>query len=379
MPPTLAGREREIEQFRKALQQTQVLANPLVTGLRGVGKTVLLDRFKATAISQGWLWAGADASDEACKSRENLVTRLFADLSGVTEGFNTHRESGTGPTTAHALNFAYLVERYNAAPWLTSDRLKAVLDTVHAALPQEVKGIVFAYDEAQELARDAQGGPLPMLLEVFQSLQKRGVPFLLVLCGLPALPQQLVAARPNAERMFDVMTLGYLNEEQTLEAIRGPAKNSPIEFTPSAASHIWRLSGGYPYFIQFICRESFDFFAQQMRSGGELRVPVRSIIMKLDSSFFSGRWGKATDRERDLMSIIAELPSADKEFTIKEIASAPPGDIKPFTAAYIGVLVNKLCESGFIYKNRFGKYSFAFPMMASFIKRQKNPLKPIPD
>src|SRR5713226_7993106 len=83
MPPYLAGREEETDQFRRLLDQETILKNLVLTGLRGLGKTVLLETFKPMAMQAGWLWAGADLSESTSISEENLATRLLTDLSVV--------------------------------------------------------------------------------------------------------------------------------------------------------------------------------------------------------------------------------------------------------------------------------------------------------
>src|SRR5437763_1229422 len=88
MPPFLAGRKDEEQQFRRLLQQREILENLILTGLRGVGKTVLLETFKPIAISEGWLWAGTDMSEIASVSESNLATRLLTDLAVVTSAFS---------------------------------------------------------------------------------------------------------------------------------------------------------------------------------------------------------------------------------------------------------------------------------------------------
>src|ERR1700732_853853 len=85
-PPFLAGREREREEFVRLLGQSVILENPILTGLRGVGKTVLLDTFKPLAIQMGWRWTSTDLSESATISEESLATRVMTDLALVTEG-----------------------------------------------------------------------------------------------------------------------------------------------------------------------------------------------------------------------------------------------------------------------------------------------------
>src|ERR1700679_1027400 len=89
MPPYLAGRERETEEFHQLLEQDTILSNLILTGLRGLGKTVLLETFKPMAIQAGWLWSGADLSESTSVSEENMATRLLTDLAVVTSSIAT--------------------------------------------------------------------------------------------------------------------------------------------------------------------------------------------------------------------------------------------------------------------------------------------------
>jgi hypothetical protein len=91
----------------------------------------------------------------------------------------------------------------------------------------------------------------------------------------------------------------------------------PVKFTPQSVELIGQLSGGYPYFIQFICREVYDIWIQQTSAGEQARIPAEEITRKLDTDFFAGRWGRATDRQRELMYVISTLPTCDGEFSVQ--------------------------------------------------------------
>ncbi len=138
---------------------------------------------------------------------------------------------------------------------------------------------MLAYDEAQNLADQAERNqyPLSLLLDVFQSIQKKELPFLLVLTGLPTLFPKLVQARTFAERMFHVVTLGRLNEEECRQAITIPVKqvNCPVTINEPAIEAIINSSGGYPYFVQFLCREIYDSCLQQTAAG--IPDPVATV------------------------------------------------------------------------------------------------------
>jgi hypothetical protein len=380
MPPHLAGREQERREFERLLDQQVILENAILTGLRGVGKTVLLDTFKPLAIRTGWHWVGTDLSESASVTEEALAIRLLTDLSVVSSSLVLERRTQTGFTDSPRdvkLDYATLVELYAATPGLVADRLKHVLETVAAACGREgVRGIVFAYDEAQNLADSQVDGefPLSLLLDVFQSIQKRGIPFVLVLTGLPTLFPKLVDARTFAERMFRVIVLDKLDEAASRDAIVTPIEeaDSALIFDDASVATICDAAGGYPYFIQFICREAFDASVQSVKaSGTPTAVPLDAITRKLDTDFFAGRWARATDRQRELLWAIANLVNADDEFTVQEIVDASKRLLpKPFSNSHVSQMLVALGAMGLIYKNRWGRYSFAVPLFHRFILRQ---------
>lgn len=367
------------------LEQQPILTNVVLTGLRGVGKTVLLETFKPIAIEKGWLWAGTDLSESATVSEEIIGTRILADLapliSGIKVGETEQRRVGfTAPVDRKPvhLDFELLKRIFDETPGLASDKLKAALEFVWSCLRHtKCRGVVLAYDEAQNLSDQAAQHqyPLSLLLDVFQSIQKKELPFLLVLTGLPTLFPKLVEARTFSERMFHVMTLGRLTDSESRDAILKPIQqqNCPVRFTDQAVKEIIEHSGGYPYFIQFLCREIFDSYLQQ-RAAGEAKpkVTVVQTVRKLDSDFFSGRWSRVTDRQRELLTVVAMLPNCDDEFTVQDIVEESKKALdKPFGASHVNQILAKLAESGLVYKNRHGRYSFAVPQLGGFIRRQQ--------
>ena len=387
MPPYLAGRDKETKEFLTLLDQKIILSNLVLTGLRGVGKTVLLETFKPVALQAKWLWVGTDFSESASVSEETLAQRLLADLSIATAGIKIKRptkEAGFFAQAAleeKALTHALLAELYRAAPGLVADKIKAVLEFVWACVSQSgIKGVVFAYDETQTMSdhADKDQYPLSVLLDVFQSIQKKEIPFMLVLAGLPTLFPKLVATRTYSERMFNIMTLQKLSAKDSREAITVPIEKAkakgrcPISFDEKSTSLIYETSGGYPYFIQFICKELFDIFLQQIAVAGKTSpIPMKEIVQKLDKNFFSGRWAKATDRQRELLSIVATLDNCDEEFTVQDIVVASKQMASPFGASQVNQMLVALGEAGLVYKNRHGKYSFAVPLLGQFILREE--------
>lgn len=380
-PPYLAGRGKETNEFKRLLDQDVILENLILTGLRGVGKTVLLDTFKPIAIDAGWLWVGTDLSEAASLSEERIAIRLLADLASLTahlpiqivhqKSIGFHEE-----TTYSRLDYAALESEFKKTPGLIADRLKHVLEFVWSCVKSaNMKGVIFAYDEAQNMGDHAGRNeyPLSLMLDCFQSIQKKDIPFMLVMVGLPTLFPKLVEARTFAERMFRVVFLDRLGIEDSRDAVIKPIKdaNCPVRLT---VEPIVTASGGYPYFIQFICREAYDSYLQQVETGvAEPNVYISDILRKLDSDFFAGRWSKVTDRQRELLYVIAKTDHANTEFTLQEVSQASKTLLeRAFSPSQISQMFLKLSEVGLIYKNRHGKYAFAVPLLDEFIKRHED-------
>ena len=383
-PPYLAGRRAEQREFARLLGQETILENMVLTGLRGVGKTVLLETLKPLAIEKGWLWIGADLNESASISEDHVAIRLCTDLAPSTSAIvmSTKRFRAPGFTAGEealerTLTYQALENIYSRTPGLPLDKIKAVLEMAWAALSGSnvIRGVVFAYDEAQNLAdhSEKEQFPLSLLLDTFQSLQRKGLPLMLVLTGLPTLFPKLVDARTFSERMFRVVFLQSLSGEDSREAILKPieATKGAIKLSARSVDKVVEMSAGYPYFIQFICREVYDAFIQRVDKGRKARVPAREIEQKLDTDFFAGRWARTTDRQRDLMFVIAHLENCDDEFTVQEIVEKSrevPG--KPFGSSHTNQILAALSSQGLVFKNRHGRYSFAVPLLGRYIRRQ---------
>lgn len=380
MPPYLAGRKEEELEFKRLLRQSTILENIVITGLRGVGKTVLLESLKPVAIREGWMWVGTDLSESVSISEENLATRILTDIAVLTSRItislpNTKAAGFIESTDKTTLNYAYLRNIYEGTPGLVSDKLKYVLEYIWAFIqPLNKNGVIFAYDEAQNMSDQAQKEeyPLSLLLDVFQSLQRKNVCFMLVLTGLPTLFPKLVDARTFSERMFHVLFLKRLSKEDTREAILKPIQdaNCPARFNEESVGIIVDMSGGYPYFIQFICKEVYDTWLQQIEAGEDTIVPANEIINKLDSDFYAGRWARVTERQKELLWVIASLTTGNSEFTGSEITEASRSLLeKRISTSQVNQMLSRLSNAGLVFKNRHGKYCFAVPLFGQYILR----------
>ena len=393
MPPYLAGREDEQEKFHKLLRQRIITDNLIITGLRGVGKSVLLQSLKPIARAAGWLWVGDDFTESHSLSEDRLADSIVTDLSlalapifvhtqmELPIGFNKQINNANRP-----LEYGDLRKIFDGTPGLPSDKLKAVLRHVGQMVSvTPFKGIVFAYDEAQNLGDRAQENqyPLSLLLDAFQSIQKSpgGLPFMLVLTGLPTLFPKLNDTRTYTERMFDITILDKLNDQACREAITKPIEDAdcPATFSEDTVEMIVEMSGGYPFFVQFICREVYEAWISRLADGQAMTVAKDEIIRKLDQRFFSARWDNASDRQREFMLVVSQLPNSNGEFRVQDVVDMSKEFLrKPFNSASAAMMTKTLIDNDFLYRNRRGKYSFAVPLFDRFILRQATDSSSLP-
>ena len=386
-PPYLAGRDVERQEFSRLLKQSPVLENLVLTGIRGIGKTVLMrEVLRKDAVENGWIWAGSDISEAVSVSESHFARRLLTDLNTFSGDWAYTFEE------RHPLGFTDVPERrkvcfdyqtmmalFEQVPGLTSDKIKQILliawDLMKENMPDK-KGIIFAWDEAQNLADQSKDKqyPLGVLLDVFSSLQSQGVPFMLVLTGLPTLFPKLIGSRAFAERMFRVLALDNLSSDDCREAIMKPLDTEPQRvkkiFT-SLDDTIYKLTKGYPYFIQFWCRELYDYiFDSKQIDNKQSKSVVGRISHKLDIDFFEGRWARLPDRQRDLLGVIASLKSSSGEFTIQEIVKQSKSMEQSFSSSHVSQMLTALFDKGMVFKNRHGKYILAVPLLDAYIRRR---------
>jgi len=382
-PPHFAGRNRELSHFKQLLRQNFTTENLLITGLRGMGKTVLVGQLRTLAEREGWVWIGNDLSESASLSEDRMALRILTDVSdGLTRVLTHHNESRDGRYASHRnddkdvpLPFEALRNMYEQAPGLPSDKLRHVLSRLGSMVNHaKARGIVFAYDEAQCLHDHAERNeyPMSMLIETIASLQKNeGVAqCLLVLSGLPQVFDALTETRTYTERMFHVINLDRLSRSEAYAAFMTPLSDlmPPLFAHPDLIEKVVDLTGGYPYLIQFFGKELVDHLLQ---NGGVLDVdqfPSDSVIDRLDSGLFAARWNRTTDKQRDVLKLIASRPNTSSpDFSAQDIASIKESDL---TSAQATQVLQALCERGLIYRTRHGRYAFTVPMSETMILRR---------
>jgi AAA ATPase domain len=390
LPPFLGGRLEEQRHLKRVLHHSSITENILITGLRGYGKTVLLEHMKRMAEPHDWLWVGNDLSESATLTEERLALRILTDLAkAISDRLDRASDDARGPdarlqqrldrvskSDGDAVTFDALKQRFEQAPGLTSDRLKAVLlQVMVVAQKAKLSGIVLAYDEAQCLCDHAEHNefPMSMLIEIVASLQKEGLsPCLLILSGLPHVFDALTATRTYTERMFHVMTLDRLSRSETWDALVNPLSKlmPPLHASHELLSKVVEMSGGYPYLIQFFGRELIE---QILENGGTLgadQFPAESTLDRLDAGLFAARWNKTTDRQREFLALVANRPNTNSsDFSANEILKNQT-EATSFDGSSANQILAALVDRGLLYRTRHGRYAFTVPMSEMMIVRR---------
>jgi AAA ATPase domain len=390
-PPFLAGRNNEQEHFKRMLRQSYLTDNVLITGLRGFGKTVLLGQLEKTAETEGWLWVGNDLSESSSLTEERLAMRILTDLAqAISEKIERtghanaqmperlqHRIEQLARADASAFTFDALKAQYEQTPGLPSDRLRAVLLRVtNLVYKVQLKGIILAYDEAQCLCDRVETDqfPMSMLVETVSAIQKKEglAPLMLVLCGLPQVFDALTETRTYTERMFHVMTLERLSRDESRSALTVPLAALPVQLhTPAnLIEKVITLTGGYPYLVQFFGRELIE---QLLENGGTLsadKFPSSGAFERLDAGLFSARWNRTTDKQRELLGLIASRKTGGSgEFSARELEQLRH-DAGDTNEANINHILSSLCDRGMLFRTRHGYYAFTVPMSEAMIMRR---------
>jgi len=373
MPPFLAGRDGDLERFDTLLGRLEAGEHGrslVYSGLRGVGKTVLLLEFEKLAAGRGWDCTGVveiGATTDFRGSMSRMTHRLLRGLSrkqairdrvvqalGVLKAFNLTAPGG------FQLNIDVNAIPGSADSGDIEDDLTELMVEVGEAARAGGKGVVYLIDEMQNLEPVAMGA----LCMAFHKLAQRQLPVAVVGAGIPPLPAQLRAAKPYAERLFEYLPLGALTDAEARSALVTPATRKGVDYGDGAVELIVEAAEGYAYFIQEYGRVVWDEAGSSPITADAVReaLPVAQEI--LDEEFFDNRVEEATNEERRYMAAMADLgdgPQSTGEIT------ARAGYRK---RASSGKARQALIRKGLIYVPELGRVDFTVPNFAAFMRRR---------
>jgi hypothetical protein len=383
----LAGRQEQLADFEAMIARSEdgLPSSPLVLfGLRGVGKTVLLEAFQALAEVAGWqtmnleaVSAGPDlgpASRRLARELERVRHRVvrrrgFAEAVKAIDSFSLNAGlTGGGVATRR--------REPDRAPLDLELALLDVVDTLGPRLAKDRTGLALFIDELQDLDPAVVGA----VIAAQHRAAQRGWPFVLVGAGLPSVRGKLAAVRSYAER-FNYAMVDKLDTESSRAALAQPAERLDVRFDSAGLDLIAGESQGYPFFLQ-----TFGYQAWRLGSGTEItqadcRQAIANGWAELDEGFFISRWDRATKAERGFLEAMLPTPPGpsalarpDPQTSAGIAADAVPvGQIAKRTgkmASQLSTTRAALIAKGLVYAPERGRLAFTVPGIAAFIQRR---------
>ncbi len=376
-PPELAGRDRELQQFEVVLERVargRPERSMVITGLRGVGKTVLLNTFKSMAIQRLWGTGKIEARPDQSIRRPvaaalHMAIRELAprhraperieEFLGVLKAFAMRDPAAAKGTSHWSPGIEVPASRGRADSGdLEIDLTELFVDASAVATDLGV-GIALFIDEMQ----DVQAADVSALCAACHELSQSGGPLIVVGAGLPHLPSVLSASKSYSERLFRYARIDKLDREAADLALILPAREEEVEFTQEALDALYDAADGYPYFVQAYGKVAWDLAPRTPITLDDVKVSAPEAEEELAVGFFGSRYERATPAERDYMHAMAEI--GDEPVPTAEVAEAlgrKPSSLSPAR--------DSLIKKGLIYSAERGLIAFTVPHFGRFLRAQ---------
>lgn len=377
-PPELAGRDREVKAFDVVLERVargRPERSLVLTGLRGVGKTVLLGELRSMAVRRGWGAGKVEARPDAELRRplSAALHRAVRDLA-VRHRAPDRVEAVLGVLKAFALRSnpdnAKLRDRWQPgidvpATVGRADSGDIEIDLVElftdvAELAQDVgTGVALLIDEMQDLLVD----DVSALCAACHELSQSGAPLVVVGAGLPHLPAVLSASKSYSERLFRYVRIDRLERDEVNQAVLAPVKRENAGIVPEALDALFESSGGYPYFVQAYGKAAWDAAPVDPITAEDVRMAAPEAEAELAVGFFGSRYERATPAEREYLRAMAELTEGkDEGAGSSEVATylgRKPSSLSPAR--------DSLIKKGLVYSAERGRIAFTVPHFGRFL------------
>lgn len=358
-PPALVGRDAVLDQADVAMQRllaARTTQHHVLTGLRGVGKTVLLWKLASLAEHRGYRVIRVEAlgGDDTVRSFLRQARRIAEDLGSGQTLKRAMRSIDSVSITVAGTGVG--VGREVPAP--DRDALADVIRDLASVAAEADIGVMVALDEAQMLAHE----DLRRILAGVHRCSQDGLPLYCVLAGLPNLVGEVAKAATYAERMFSVAELGPLTPDQVVRAVAEPAREIGVEWSDAGAEAVVDRSDGFPFFVQTWAYHTWNAAVDDPISADDVERAAPHAEHALDASFFAARIARIPESEVAYVRALASLgPGPHRS---GEVAKAA-GRTTPQVAAFR----DRLIDEGLIYAPRYGWVEFAIPHFDRFVRR----------
>lgn len=373
-PPELAGREQVLEAAKVAC--TRLLAgrsaNPMVLwGLRGTGKTVLLNAIKKNAEAIGLIVSKVEAPEG-----EKLAKLLFPEMRkvllslSITENAKNLAKKGLSALRNFGAMFKIKYQEsveieLTPSPGLADSGdieydLPELFSLIGKAAAAENKGWVLLIDELQYLTAKE----LSALIVALHTVSQEGIPVLIFGAGLPQILALAGEAKSYAERLFDFYHVESLSEDAVRVAVRKPLEKAHVTIAEDALERIVEGTHGYPFFVQLWAYNTWNTAKSQTISLEDVQAAYTGTISQLDEGFFKVRMDRLTNKESQFVKVMSEL--GDGPYSISDIAKGMGSRVNA-----IGPHRAKLISKGMIYSSGHGRLEFSVPLFAEYLMRQQ--------
>lgn len=372
-PPELAGRNGILEQARVLLGRVKAKRpekSLLLTGLRGVGKTVLLNEIENMARNDGYRTILVEAHEG-----KSLAVLLVPHLRRLL--FELDRLAGVGNKAKRGLA---VLKSFVSAIKVTVGEIDIGIDIepeqgaadsgdIEVDLPglftavaeaAEERGVAVAIliDEIQYFS----SAELSALIMAMHKMQQRQLPLVLIGAGLPILPGLAGDSKSYAERLFGFPDIGPLPEPDAAKALRDPIEAANESIEPDAVKEIFRLTNGYPYFLQEWGYQAWNHAVQSPVTLKDVQGTSDMVIRRLDENFFRVRFDRLTPREKQYLRAMAELGPGP--YRTSDIA-----DLLKIKITTLAPLRGKLIKKGMVFSPAHGDMAFTVPLFDQFMRR----------
>jgi hypothetical protein len=372
-PPELAGREGILEQARILLGRIRAKRpekSLLLTGLRGVGKTVLLNEIERMAQDTGYRTILVEAHEG--KSLAVLLAphlrRLLFNIDRIAGAGNKVRRSfavlksfvGAIKISVGEIDIGLDIEPESGSA--DSGDLEVDLPSLFMAVGEaaQERGVAVALliDEIQYFSTTE----LSALIMAMHKMQQRQLPLVLIGAGLPILPGLAGESKSYAERLFSFPEVGPLPESDAIKALQDPVKIAGESFSLDALQEIFRLTQGYPYFLQEWGYQAWNYASASPISLQVVQDASDLVSRRLDKNFFRVRFDRLTPREKKFLRVMAELGAGPYR-------TGDVTDKMKVKISTIGPLRAGLIKKGMIYSPSHGDMAFTVPLFDDFMRR----------
>lgn len=374
-PPALVGRDAELETIRIAIERLRLgrfAKSVILTGLRGVGKTVLLQEFRRQGQSRDWVCQPLEASEgmRFPQAMAELVRKVLLRLSpaqnvadrakralGVLRSFQMRWNL---PDGAGELSMGLDPVPGWADSGLLDEDLAALFMEVGEAARERGKGVLVTVDEVQYLKRK----DLAALIVGLHQVNQEQLPFLVVAAGLPSVPALAGEAKSYAERLFSFRSINSLDEDDARAALVKPADEEGVVWKPDALDRIVDETRGYPYFLQEFGKQVWDLADGPVAiTAMDVDTAVPTAVDELDTGFFRVRIDRTTDSEREYLVAMASL--GEGPYASGRVAATMGKDTPG-----VGPVRDRLIKKGLCYSPRWGEIDFTVPLFDDFVRRR---------